>query len=407
MDIAPLTILSGSNSAGKSPSIQPVLLIKQTMEVAYDPGPLLLAGTNVGFSSAAEMFWRGRPTPDVPADCFEIGFRDTDGEYNRLKFGLASHGVELLEMQYRLDADSRLVTLSPSVSPREIAEGLGAPWLRADTEREWPVVLHRNRCFFEIGVADSNSVFGFGPYPALRGVASGMLHLPGLRDNPARFYPATQVGDVFPGVFQPYVASVIQSWADAKDERLAELGRQLQALGLTWKVTTKRVDDTRVAIRVGRLPRSKPGGSRDLVNIVDVGLGVSQTLPVLVALLLADRGQYVFLEQPEIHLHPRAQVALAETLLSAALRGVRVIVETHSYLLLRAIQEAAVRLGVPENTVGLNWFSRDPDGMTHIDSTYLASNGSFGEWPNDFAEVEMDVEDRYLAAVVRADRIAG
>jgi hypothetical protein len=66
MDVAPLTLLCGANSSGKSSMIQPLLLLKQTMEVGYDPGPLLLAGTNVGFSAAAEMFWRGRSDPETP-----------------------------------------------------------------------------------------------------------------------------------------------------------------------------------------------------------------------------------------------------------------------------------------------------------------------------------------------------
>jgi predicted ATPase len=242
-----------------------------------------------------------------------------------------------------------------------------------------------------------------GPYAALRYVAVNMLHVPGLRDNPARFYPATQVGDIFPGVFQSYVASIIQSWTDTKDDRLGELGKQLQSMALTWKVATQRIDDTRVALRVGRLPKSRSGGARDLVNIADVGLGVSQILPVLVALLTASRGDWVFVEQPEIHLHPRAQVALADLLIACASRGVFVICETHSYLLLRAIQEAAVRTGAPEKAVGLNWFSRDMNGETHLDSVYLANNGSFGDWPNDFANVEMEIEDRYLQAVLAAE----
>jgi hypothetical protein len=54
------------------------------------------------------------------------------------------------------------------------------------------------------------------------------------------------------------------------------------------------------------------GGAHDLVNVADAGFAVSQTLPVVVALVAADEGQVVFIEQPEIHLHPRAQLGLAK-----------------------------------------------------------------------------------------------
>ena len=60
-----------------------------------------------------------------------------------------------------------------------------------------------------------------------------------------------------------------------------------------------------------------------MVNITDVGFGVSQVLPVLVALIVDAKpgSQLVYLEQPELHLHPRAQVALAQVLADAAKRG--------------------------------------------------------------------------------------
>ena len=80
------------------------------------------------------------------------------------------------------------------------------------------------------------------------------------------------------------------------------------------------------------------GTPEDLVSIADVGFGISQTLPVIVALLAAEPGQLVYIEQPEIHLHPRAQMAMAKILADAANRGVRVVAETHSSLLLLGIQ---------------------------------------------------------------------
>ena len=56
LEIRPLTILAGANSSGKSSAMQPLLLLKQTLETSYDPGPLLLDGPNVRFNSAEQLF---------------------------------------------------------------------------------------------------------------------------------------------------------------------------------------------------------------------------------------------------------------------------------------------------------------------------------------------------------------
>src|SRR5438128_4078351 len=55
IEIKPLTILAGANSSGKSSMIQPLLLLKQTLEATYDPGALLLNGPNVNFTSVEQL----------------------------------------------------------------------------------------------------------------------------------------------------------------------------------------------------------------------------------------------------------------------------------------------------------------------------------------------------------------
>jgi predicted ATPase len=71
-------------------------------------------------------------------------------------------------------------------------------------------------------------------------------------------------------------------------------------------------------------------------NLADVGFGISQVLPVLVQGLITQRGGIYVVQQPEIHLHPDAQAALADFFIYLASEGVMVVVETHSeYLLLR------------------------------------------------------------------------
>jgi predicted ATPase len=107
----------------------------------------------------------------------------------------------------------------------------------------------------------------------------------------------------------------------------------------------------------------------------------------------------VYLEQPEIHLHPRAQVAMAMVLADAARRGVRVIAETHSAQLLLGIQTLVAEGKLAPELVKLHWFQRQADGTTEITSADLDERGAFGDWPEDFADVTLQAESRYLDAV--------
>ncbi len=159
------------------------------------------------------------------------------------------------------------------------------------------------------------------------------------------------------------------------------------------------MDDTQVELRVGRLTHGKSGTDRDLVNIADVGFGVSQSLPVLVALIVAEPGQVVYLEQPEMHLHPRAQRRLAHVLADAANRGVIVVAETHGSLLLREVQTLVATGRLPTDKVKLHWFQRQEEGRTVVTSADLDENGAYGDWPEDFDEVELNADQAYLDAV--------
>jgi predicted ATPase len=167
--------------------------------------------------------------------------------------------------------------------------------------------------------------------------------------------------------------------------------------------------DTRVAIEVSRFGGQVASSERELdrVSIADVGLGVSQVLSFLVALLVAREGQTVYVEQPELHLHPMAQYRLADVVRSAISRGVQVIMETHSSVLLRGIQTlAAKRLIEPEQVV-LNWFSRDEEtGASRISSAVLSADGAMGDWPADFDEVTLAADAAYLDAAFAASDAA-
>lgn len=233
----------------------------------------------------------------------------------------------------------------------------------------------------------------------LQRVLKKMIHLPGLRGNPERNYKTTAVDMLFPGSFENYVASIIYNWNKHEINKIEELSINLKKLGLTSIVESRKIDETQVEIKVGRCLYRDQQEMNDVVNIADVGVGVSQVLPVIVALMVAKKGSIVYIEQPEIHLHPRAQVHLAEIIADADKRGVKVVIETHSHLLLLGIQTLVAEKKLPANIVKLHWFSRNEDGSTKIDSRDLDETGAYGNWPEDFGDIELNLEHRYLNAV--------
>lgn len=388
--IRPLTILAGANSSGKSSAVQPLLLLKQTLEAPYDPGALLLDGPHVRFTSADQLLSRHG---GKPATHLSFSVTTSDGASVVVRFKRrAEGGFDIAEMTEGRSGGKEYT----------LREGV----YKTGTHEEYEV--RRERCFLvyvesgvSSGILDEDGRMTDGlvlPPPRARHRLLAILHVPALRGNPERTYKTTAVGTEFQGTFNPYVASIVHHWQLKKDVRLKQLGAALEKLGLTWKVEASRVDDTQVELRVGRLKRPARGGARDLVSIADVGFGVSQCLPVLVALLTARPGQLVYLEEPEIHLHPRAQVALAQVLADAANRGVRVVVETHSSLLLLGVQSLVAEGALPADLVALHWFSRADDGSTEVRSADLDETGAFGDWPEDFAEVILETQSRYLDA---------
>jgi AAA ATPase domain len=96
-------------------------------------------------------------------------------------------------------------------------------------------------------------------------------------------------------------------------------------------------------------------------NLVDVGYGVSQALPVVAETLQARRGSLFLLQQPEVHLHPRAQAALGTYLGNIARqRRLTIVIETHSdYLIDRVRMDVRDRAGLDPKDVCILFFERN------------------------------------------------
>lgn len=407
--VKPLTLLCGANSSGKSSLMQPLLLLKQTVERPSAPGPLLLDGDNVRFTEASQMIARvaGRDSPAL--FCFGITLDSGLSIEMQYKYGTA--GLTLVEQ--RLTEGDREWRFRPGMSDAEVLrlleEDLPPPpqnhELTASLREQWPFLHPLGGLRKESG-EEPLLMLPLGT-PAFEVALQNLVHVPALRGNPQRSYPTSFKGPPFRGTFEDYTATTIFVWQTIDDNALQTLSSWLQDLGLTWKIVAEQRGDTRVDIRVGRLSKAARGGAYDLVSIADVGFGVSQVLPALVALLAAQKGSLVYLEQPEIHLHPRAQHALAGPLASAATAGKNVVVETHSASLLRGIQTEVAKGALSPDQVGLYWFHRGADGITGVTLGSLAEDGSYGEWPIDFDEVEMQISRNLLNAAWGDHRQSG
>ena len=144
----------------------------------------------------------------------------------------------------------------------------------------------------------------------------------------------------------------------------------------------------------------------DTFRPVNVGFGLSYTLPILVAVLgmaanapaggwvnnwgkhwdskRETDGTLVIIENPEAHLHPQGQVAMGRLLALAAATGVQILVETHSDHLMNGIRLAVKEHSISPDEVAFHFMKKNKDGETQIESPQVYVNGRLSSWPDGF-----------------------
>lgn len=140
-------------------------------------------------------------------------------------------------------------------------------------------------------------------------------------------------------------------------------------------------------------------GERQLHDLTNVGVGVSQVLPIVVMALLAPKSCLIIFEQPELHLHPRVQARLADFFLSLALSGKQILAETHSEYLIDRFR-LRVALSETDNVLKLLniLFSNRKEGSTDLIPIELSEYGAVLNWPRDFFDQSQVDVSRILKA---------
>ena len=115
----------------------------------------------------------------------------------------------------------------------------------------------------------------------------------------------------------------------------------------------------------------------------NVGVGLTQLLPILVAGCIVSHGGVLIIEQPELHLHPAVQTRLAEFLVAIVRAGTQVIVETHSEHLINGIRLAIARGEIEASMLSLLFCERYGD-TTEVTRIQLDGTGLIQRWPRGF-----------------------
>jgi predicted ATPase len=191
---------------------------------------------------------------------------------------------------------------------------------------------------------------------------------------------------------------------DSESERIVKLFRENKELLANvneWlNYLGQNIEIEKIHESVYQILSSNRNLKTDLTN---VGFGLSQILPVLVEPLVANEGDIVILQQPEIHLHPKAQSVLGDFFIWVAKkRKITLFIETHSEYLLRRVRrrtaegakDALLPLSIEPTAVSI--LSIEKEGTDcRVAEVAINEHGGF-KWPKDFLENELDDLISYL-----------
>jgi hypothetical protein len=229
----------------------------------------------------------------------------------------------------------------------------------------------------------------------LRGIAETTpIACAPIRSKPKRTYDPMREAWSPEGEHIPMLLSRFSGkagWASLSSD-LAQYGKDA---GLWEGIEVKRKgnaasDPFQLHVKIGRQEH----------NLIDVGYGVSQALPLLIDSIEAPKGATLLLQQPEVHLHPRAQAALGTFLGKLAKRqNKRFLVETHSdHLIDRVrmdVRDATGKDALKPEDVLLLYFERERNHV-NIHPIHIGQNGELLDVPAGYRSFFLTEERRML-----------
>ena len=386
LQFAPLTGFFGANSSGKTSILQVLLMLKQTVERSSDWNEPLYFGDEESLVNLVDfdtVIHRHNPT-------FSLGV-----SVSWKLLGQSNIGAHLT------DSLSFSTTIIKNVDQSELRDfhyttvrgySFGVTWVSQGDRAipRWDIYTpeeHINdisvdpfRCY---GIRSTPSIDpkAFSDLgKAFENLFSRIRYLGPLREYPRRRY--AWEGDHPKGIGQDG-NKAISALLSGRIRHLPtdeQIPKWLKRLELIDSYELRPLSDT--GGDYAFFVRQYKGGPE--VQLIDIGFGVSQVLPVLILCYYAPEGSILILEQPEAHLHPKAQTELADVLIDAVEnRNVQIILESHSEYLLSRLQRRIAEGEILADDTAL-YFCQINDGTSEIERLDVDEYGNIRNWPQDF-----------------------
>lgn len=434
--LAPLTVIFGANSAGKSSLGHLLLALKQTVLSTDRKRPLHLGDEKslIELGTFAEcvhnhdltqplsfgLGWQLPTRLEVKDPLSQARFNGDElrlavsliadereqPRVQQLAYSLRAQGHETLKVQYRrTDKDKDKDKIEIRSDQYKLVRTTGRAWPLDEPDKFYRI-SDQSRARFQN--AEFLSDFALETEAAL-----GRLHYLGpLREYPKRIYSWSgetpeSVGQKGEFAIPAILAATAQNRKLNRGPKQRQspfdefIAKWLEDLGVIHSFVVKPVARGRKEYEV--LVKTHATGSD--VKLTDVGFGVSQVLPALVQAFYCPPNSTVWMEQPEIHLHPQVQAELADVFISAIKarengveRHAQLIVESHSEHFLNRLQRRVAEGELTPDDVAV-YFCRKAGAATELEPLRLDMFGEIENWPENFFGDEMtDIAARTLAA---------
>ena len=397
--LAPVTLVLGTNSSGKSSLIQSLLLLKQTAESSDRAIHL-----NLGGDASTDLFNFG--------DFKSIHKRGANDRHFSISFSFERTITERRNQvkSGRFDASYIQTSVgSTQIKHLRLQDSEDGPCFRIKREQrgafsvfmddDWDDELVSFPLETKRDYAPERSIAFSRPAIKLLGDKGNQVedislaieselktltYLGPLRRQPERDYVWNKAQPGKIGVDGRHAIDALLASALLHRPKSPEYHRTLNSVS-KWLKKMNLAERLKV-YQVGRSNRYEVVVDSEAVsaNLRDVGIGVSQVLPVLTVAFFAPRGSSVVLEEPEIHLHPLAQSLLAELFVEVSReRNIQFIVETHSEHLFRRMQTLIARQEIERDRCAMYFVERDRTG-SHLRQLELDDYGRVRNWPDQF-----------------------